>query len=274
MGSEISGVAVGAEPGVLLIADDGNERHPVTAVRSDGSVLSTVTVDGLDASNVEALAAAPCGAGRSGRCLFIGDIGENRSTVTVFRAAMPTGPRWRTAAEAWTYRYPTGTQRSGRRNAEAMMIAPNGDVVIIDKPATTGGKVLPHRIFRGAPGGGALRQAGTFTPPRPRVPLQSVVTGTVVTDAFYGPGRGSAPARVLLLTYDQVLQYTAPGRDADPVEFYRWPVRRLPMPDATQAEGITGLADGCGYVVASESGPLAQSSTLATVNCAHAEEPP
>lgn len=274
MGSEVSGVAVGAEPGVLLIADDGSGRQPVTAVRPDGSVLSKVTVDGLDASNVEALAAAPCGAGRSGRCLFVGDIGENRSTVTVFRAAMPAAPQWHTTAEAWTYRYPTGTNGTVRRNAEALMIAPDGDVVIIDKPATPGGKVVPHRVFRGDPGGGALRQVGTFAPPRPRVPLQSVVTGTVVTDAFYDPGRGSVPARVLLLTYDQVLQYTAPGRDADPGEFYRWPVRRLPMPDATQAEGITGLADGCGYVVVSEAGPLAQSSTLATVNCADTEEPP
>ncbi|NNG34841.1 hypothetical protein [Nakamurella aerolata] len=273
-GSEISGIAAGADPGVLLVADDGAGPQPVTAVRPDGTSLATVTLDGVDASNIEALAGAPCGAGAAERCLYIGDIGEARSTVTVYRAPMPSAPQWRAAAEAWTYRYPAGPDGVRRRNAEALLIAPNGDVLIIDKPATAGGKVLPHRVFRGARGGGELQLAGSFTPPRPTVPLQSLVTGTVVTDAYYGAGTPAMPARVLLLTYDQVLQYTAPGPGADPAEFYRWPVRRLSMPDADQAEGITGLDDGCGYVVASEAGPLAQSSTLATVSCAETKEPP
>jgi hypothetical protein len=106
-----------------------------------------------------------------------------------------------------------------------------------------------------------LDLVGTFTPPAPAVPEQSLLTGTVVTDAAYDGDR------VLLLTYDQVIQYTAPAPGADPTGFPHWPHRSLPMPAVPQAEGITSLPDRCGYAVMSEAGPFKGPGRLAVMPC-------
>jgi hypothetical protein len=72
---------------------------------------------------------------------------------------------------------------------------------------------------------------------------------------------------VLLLTYDEVISYQSPAAGADPGDFATWPHRQVPIPELDQAEGITSLADGCGYAVVSEAGPVGAASTLAAVRC-------
>jgi hypothetical protein len=256
---EASGLIRTAD-GTFYTVDDGTGTGELIALHPNGSLLAEVTVAGMSANNAEALTAGPCTAGddRSGSCIFVGDIGNQRRTVTVYRVPVPAGPPWSTTSTAWTYRYP-----DGGHNAEAMFLTSDGDLVIITKSAVDKtGTVPPHRIYRAAPGGGDLTPVRTFTPPEPLVPRQSLITGTVVTDAAYD-GR-----RVLLLTYDQVIEYTAPRPGADPTSFPDWPHRNLPMPDVPQAEGITGLADGCGYAVASEAGPFKGPSRLAVLPCA------
>jgi hypothetical protein len=144
-----------------------------------------------------------------------------------------------------------------------MVIRDNGSVVVITKPAgsTPGTKAPPHRIYSGSPGGGTLRFTEAFHPPKPLVRLQSLFTGTVVTDASYSDGR------TLLLTYDQVIEYRAPTPGADPATFPHWPSARLPAPTMIQPEGITADISGCGYEVTSEQGPGGMRSALSTVTC-------
>ncbi len=253
IGTEASGLARSTiDLGLFFVVDDATGTDIVAAVDAAGTVVSTIRVDGMDAANAEALSVARCGAGS---CLYVGDIGDNaaaRDHVTVYRMAEPARGDTSATADVWQYRYPDGPH-----NAESM-IADGDRIVIVTKPDR--GKAA-HRIYTGRAGGGELALVRTFRPPAPEHPLQSVLTGTVATDASFD-GR-----RVLLLTYDQVIAYRAPAGAVDPADFPSWPHRELPMPELDQAEGITGLADGCGYAVASEAGPLGGQSALAVVRC-------
>jgi hypothetical protein len=121
---------------------------------------------------------------------------------------------------------------------------------------------LPHPVWRGPAGGGRLEQVAAVTPPAPERAALSLFTGTVITDAAL------VGDRVLVLTYDQVLEYRPPVPDAPLAGFADWPWRRLPAPALVQAEAISGPAgDGCGFAVASESGPLSDTASLAVGTC-------
>ncbi len=261
---ESSGIVASVKsPGVYFVVDDGTGVDQIQALRSDGSLVGAVAVSGMSAENAEAMAAGSCGE-VAGKCFYIGDIGDNglkRDHITVYRLAepslspLPSGP---VAADAWDYRYPDGPH-----NAEAMVVATDGSVLVITKstPNPTTEVVPPHRIYRGAPGGGELRLVSSFTPQSPARRVQSLFTGTVVTDASYTPGR------MLLLTYDEVIEYVAPTAQADPATFPSWPRRELPNPPMIQSEGITADVSGCGYEVTSEAGPGGGQAGLAGVNC-------
>jgi len=241
---EASGIAASStEPDLYFVVDDGTGTDAVTAVRSDGSPVGVVGIDGMDADNAEAIVAGPCPAGT---CLYVGDIGGNsgRDTVTVYRAPEPTVPLPSSVdAERWDYTYPDGAY-----NAEAVLVTDDGGIVVVTKP--DGGKT-PHRVYRGAPGGGDLVLRTTFIPPAPRSPSRSLMVGNVVTDAARGPGT------VLLLTYDQAVEFRAPSPDADPADFPSWERRPVPMPTQWQSEGISyRAAGGCGFVVVSEKSPV------------------
>ena len=256
-----SGIAATGTPGTWFVVDDAEHTSEVVQVTEAG-LVRRMPIAGMSARNAEALAEGRCAASPAG-CLFIGDIGDNasrRGDVVVYVAtlvALKTFSGSPVAAAAWHYTYPDGPH-----DAEAMVVAPDGNLVIITKSAPDGtGHVPPHRIYRAKPGGGRLAFVTAFTPPNPVVPLQSLLTGTVVTDAFYD-GK-----RLLLLTYDEVLDYTAPTANADPAGFPTWPHRAWPHPPLIQTEGIAGLSDGCGYIVASEEGPGGTQAALATISC-------
>ena len=125
----------------------------------------------------------------------------------------------------------------------------DGSLLIITKPVHKQGPVAAHRVYRAPPGGGELQLVGEFSPPDPPLALQSLVTGNVVTDA------ATLPGRVLLLTYDQIIEYTAPDPAAPLATFFSWPQHTLPKPEQIQSEGIAPTVDGCGYAVVSEGGP-------------------
>ena len=159
----------------------------------------------------------------------------------------PQGPL---PADEWRYSYPDGPH-----NAEAMLVSSDGSLLVVTKP--TGG--LPHRMYRAAPGGGELEFVREFRPPSGERGMMSLLAGDVVTDLASGPGR------VLLLTYGEVQEYTAPDPDADLSTFPDWPHRRLPTRTLPQAEGVA--VDGCGYVVASEAGPVGDAGSLLLAGC-------
>lgn len=255
---EASGIAASrTDPDLYFVVDDAAGTDEILAVRSDGTLVASITVDGMSVDNAEALSAGVCEAGSARRCLYVGDIGGNagRRTVTVHRLAEPTVPLpASTAADRWKYRYPDGAY-----DAEAMLVTDAGDIVVVTKPE---GGTLPHRVYVGPPGGGELVLHSSFRPPAPISARQSRLVGNVVTDAARAAGA------VLLLTYDQVVEYRSPDPAADPADFAEWPWRQLPSPRQWQSEGITPwAADGCGYLVVSERSPFG-GPAIGSVSCA------
>ncbi len=130
--SEISGCAVSARNrGVIWVHNDSGDKANLYAIRlSDGELLATLRLSGVDARDWEDMAV------RDGR-LFVGDIGDNggsRSSVSILSVAEPTLNLAKTkqkitlkpVSSQWTY--PTGA-----RDAEALIIDPQGTPNIIDK---------------------------------------------------------------------------------------------------------------------------------------------
>jgi hypothetical protein len=264
---EASGIAASTStPGDYFLIDDGTGTDQVVAVGSDGALVVRIDVDGMSASNAEALASGSCGEtplpddSTPDNCLYVGDIGDNsagRDDIAIFRFAEPSlsdPPSDPVAADEWRYIYPDGAQ-----NAEAMLATPDGSLLIVTKPPAKGG--LPHRMYRAEPGGGEMAFVREFQPPPAQLPLRTLFTGNVVTDL------ASSPGRVLLLTYDEVQEFTAPDPAADLTTFPDWPHRRVPAPDLPQAEGITSALDGCGFTLASEAGPAGKNGSLGIVTC-------
>jgi hypothetical protein len=264
---EASGIAASTtRPGAFFLVDDASRTTEIAAVAGDGSVIKRISVDNMSAGNSEALASGTCGPAplRDGSmadtCLYVGDIGDNKSKrdhIAVYRFAEPDldpAAADSVSANEWIFTYPDGPQ-----NAEALMVAPDGTMIIVTKPGTRG--TPPHKMYRADPGGGELRLVREFRPPDPEQPLRTLFTGNVVTDLAYSPGR------VLLLTYDELQEYRATDPTADISTFPDWPHHRLPLPPMPQAEGVTPTVDGCGYAVASESGPGGDNGSMAIVSC-------
>jgi hypothetical protein len=274
---EASGLAASStDPDLFFTVDDASRTNAIVAIHRTGTVAAKIGIMGMSAKNAEALVNGVCAAGSRDQCLYVGDIGDNsatRATITVYRTAQPDparltpGPSSAPSSSAplslvqpavrWDYTYPDGPH-----NAEAMLIADDGSVVIVTKPP---GGTTPTRVYRGAAGGGRLGLAGTFTPPAGTGrSLSALVSGNVVTDA------SRLTDRVLLITYDQALEFRAPAPGADPATFPDWPVRRLPIPRQDQSEGVSyaaaGGLDACGYLVVSEKG-LGDQAAIGAVGC-------
>lgn len=85
---ESSGIAASeAVPGVFFVVDDGTGTDEIVAVNSSGSLVARIKIAGMSARNAEALSAGPCGS-RAGRCLYVGDIGDNsakRRSITIYQ---------------------------------------------------------------------------------------------------------------------------------------------------------------------------------------------
>lgn len=261
---EASGIAVSStDPDRFFLVDDGTGADDLAVVDDRGTLVTRVALTGMDAGNAEALGSGPCGStpvtGGARQCLYVGDIGDNREQrddVVVYRAGEPdltgAGPRLTVDADAWRYSYPDGPH-----NAESMLVDADGSVLIVTKPRNG----AAHRMYRGQPGGGELAFVREFRIPGSARPLRTILTGNVATDLAATPGR------VLLLTYDDVHEYTAPDPSAALSSFPDWPTRPLPFPDLPQAEAIAGAPDGCGYVVASEAGPAGSAGSLGLAAC-------
>jgi hypothetical protein len=250
---EASGLAASLRnPDVLYLLDDRPGTSSLLAVRTDGSTLAVLEVAGLDARDTESLAIGPCDSD-GGSCLFVGDIGDNlrsRSDIVVHRLPEPDlaagPPAEPLAADRIRLRYPDGAH-----DAEALLVDDLGRPYVVtkapfDRETRTTGETRLYRADAFADG--VLTDLGPLPIPAPDVPLQSVLVGNVVTGGEHRDGR------VLLRTYDQVLELVAPaGQDGtDLAGLAGWTVRSVPSPFEVQSEAITWAADGCGYLTAGE----------------------
>lgn len=244
-------------PGIYYAVSDVAGTTAVVAIREDGSPVETITVDGMSTENAEALATGPCGALDS-ECLYIADIGDHvgRPDVVIYRVPEPDLSDLPAAipADALHFTYPDGPT-----DAEALIVDPEGRPVIISKAAARDGAIGTDAtvVYRGGTDGGPLERMGELALPEPENPVFALIVGNVVTGADT-----LRDGRVLLRTYDEIIEYRAGDQDADVATFADWDARRVPVPSQVQAEAVAYRADGCGYVSVSE-----RSGSIAATSC-------
>ena len=136
--NESSGVTASARrPGIYWTINDSGNRPLLFATDSAGNDLGFVRVSGARAVDWEDISAGPCPR-RAGRCLYIGDIGDNnerRRQVVVYALDEPDPPtsaadtlRVVTVTDSLILRYPVGAH-----DAEALVIAPDRWLLVVTK---------------------------------------------------------------------------------------------------------------------------------------------
>ncbi len=187
--TESSGVAVSrAHPGVLWTLNDSGNPPVLFATDTLGRDLAAIRVTGATNVDWETIRLGSCPAGT---CLYIGDIGDNterRTDVVLYRVPEPApGHDSVTApARALHVRYPDGPH-----DAEAMLVTPDGDLLII----TTAGAVY------GIPGT-AWRDGNAVATARGVLPLPiDRGAGQLVTDAALAPDGHRAVVRTYVTLY-------------------------------------------------------------------------
>ena len=132
--------------------NDGGKEAILFGVDTTGVVLATVRISGTPNRDMEDIAIARCG---SEWCLYLGDIGDNRSrrsSVQVYRIPLPALPdpdidtselnggvtQELSALDSWELEYPDGA-----RDAEGLVIDDaRGQLSVISKGRRSAGVVL------------------------------------------------------------------------------------------------------------------------------------
>jgi hypothetical protein len=243
---EASGVA--AATGVLWLHNDSGE--PVLlAVDPSGKQVGRLSLSGARVDDWEAIASGTCG---KGRCLFVGDIGDNegsRKQITVYRIGEPSQVNGAASAEAIHATYPDGAQ-----DAEALLAAPDGTLFIVTKGDT--GPINVYRFPKELRAGGTVRldRVGALSATQP-------AGNARITDGAFSPdGKW-----VVLRTTRALAFYNAE-------EFVRGQFRPVHQVDLSalkepQGEAVT-FGPGKVVYVAGEGGGKKQPGTLAVLSCA------
>lgn len=136
-----------ARPGVLWTLNDSGNPAELFAVDTSGALLGRLRVTGATNFDWEALTSGPCPAhrpsGPPADCLYIGDIGDNsriRDHVTIYRVTEPDPAHDTTVPvlDSLRFVYPDSA-----RDAESMVVAPNGDIWIVSKE-----RIRAPRLYR------------------------------------------------------------------------------------------------------------------------------
>ncbi len=237
--------------GVLATVEDSGNPPAIHLFTRDGRFLGTSPVRGAENVDWEALAAGPCPGGE-GRCLYIGDIGDNkrrRDHVAVHLVPVPSPNQPVTVRATWKLRYPTGPQ-----NAETLLVHPRtGRVLVVTKRKDGWADVF------GIPVGAAPGDRILTLEPLGRIEVGAFAAhgSRKVTDGAWDADGD----RLVLRTYTDVWLWPEdpcadlPAFDAAPT--------RLDLGRMVQAEAVAWLADG-GLAATSEGAPM----PLAILPCA------
>lgn len=138
--AETSGAAAGpAGSGLVWTHTDSGGDAAVFAVSPDGRLAATVPITGAENVDWEDIAAGPC---PDGRCLFLGDTGDNeakRDETAIYRIPEPDPAHPVPArAERFRIRYP-----GGPRDAESLFVLPSGELFVMTK-----GRTGPLELYR------------------------------------------------------------------------------------------------------------------------------
>ena len=246
--TESSGVAPSlTHPGVYWTHSDDAGPGVLWRVDARGSVLGEVQLNGVKVRDAEDVASSSCG---EESCIYLGDIGDNRSerdTVVVYRVVEPEP-----GARAVTPDRILMALPDGPRDSEAMFVLPGEQLFLVSK-----GQVNPISVYR-YPGPLHLDSLVTLE----RVQDLSETARALprqVTGASAAPD-GSV---VVIRTYETLLFYRWDGTRLVPVENGTVNLRSL---RESQGEGVGIGADGL-VVLTSEGGPNGGPATIRVMRC-------
>lgn len=211
---ESSGLAVsGRHDGIVWTHPDGGTVARVMAVDESGDTVATVTLDGIDPYDPEALSP-----GTDGRSLWLGDLGDNleqRPDVSVFQFTEPRELADRTVRATW-FRF---TYPDGPHDAEALLVDPSTGRLLVATKALGGAG-----LYR-APPQLVTEDAGTN-----RLERVADVPSLVTDGAFLPDGR------FVLRSYTTAYVYDRPGHQ----------VASAPLPRQPQGESVAAAGGPSG----------------------------
>jgi hypothetical protein len=178
---ESSGVAVSrVHPGIIWTHNDAGHAAVLYATDTAGAALGRWRVTGAASIDWEDIALGPCPAGR---CLYIGDVGDNREqrqSVTLYRLPepVPSSAGGDTApAESLVVRYPDRP-----RDVEALYVDEAGDTWLVSKGRQDG--VFLYRVpaTRWGQGSVVAELVDTLPIPHDRTSWQLVTGAAIAPD--------------------------------------------------------------------------------------------
>jgi hypothetical protein len=182
---ESSGLAPASRPGTYWTINDSGNAPILYLTDSLGADRGSLRVAGARNVDWEDLAAGPCPAPARGRCLYVGDTGDNasgRESVTIYvvrEPEPPAGPgdtlRSVPLVGAARVRYPAGP-----RDAEGLAVRAPGVVLLSSKPRAGMPGLYEATLQFGRTA--EARLLGELPVPA------SVVTGALVTGIALEPG--------------------------------------------------------------------------------------
>jgi hypothetical protein len=154
---EASGLeATAAHPDRLYHHNDSGDGPNLYLTDAAGGATRTLTVAGFAPRDVEDMAAGPCG---GGRCLFLGDIGDNASRRSSIAIVVLDEPGADTTGTVTPRTVIEATYPDGAHNAESLAVHPNGDLFILTKTQARTGPALYRLTAAQIAQGGAQRLA-------------------------------------------------------------------------------------------------------------------
>lgn len=186
------------------VNDSGNKTE-IHVGNLNGENFQSVALEGFKAADTEALVCARC---QDGPCLILADIGDNRRRRKIIKLAfIQEQESW--PEQVQPFKSLELTYPDGPHDAEAMFVAPNGDLVIITKefqwlpPKASAAKVysIDKQTWQ-AKGNGKARLKLLGELPLPLWAQDLGPMGQVVTDASYNEKRGILG----LLTYTGLIE--------------------------------------------------------------------
>ncbi|CAN5155765.1 hypothetical protein BH23ACT9_BH23ACT9_27390 [soil metagenome] len=239
---EASGiVASRTDPDLLWLVDDGPGTTSILGVRHSGELVTEVQMEGVVGRDTEDIAIGPCAADDPSPCIYVGDIGDNngvRDRILVHRFPEPAAGATTTAVTTASYTYPTGPV-----DAEALLVGADGLPVILTKEREIA-RVMAATAFAD----GELVQVSTLPILAPRLSLLTMFVDLTITAADSTPDG----QRVILRTYDHIIELTAPQPDSPLTSLGDWAAVELPSAIEPQGEAVAYLPDGVSYVTVSE----------------------
>ena len=245
---EGSGLAASKRSPGRFWSHNDSGKPVLVALDSSGKVVGHLQVSGARVEDWEAIAVGPC---PGGHCIYIGDIGDNdaeRRSITIYRVKEPATESV-VPAEEFRYSYPDGP-----RDAETLLVTPNGDVVIVTKGRT--GQIALYRAPVGAAPGASATLQRIGTPNKPG----KVAAGEQISDGAVSPDG----AWIALRTNTAVILYRAEDLLAGQwQEAGRVSVKALGEP---QGEGLA-FGDARTIYLVGEGGGKSRPGTFGRLTC-------